>query len=281
MGLLSSIGNFIGGPIGGALGGFAGDLFGMKGQQDANAANAQQARDQRAWEERMSNTAIQRQVADYKAAGLNPALAYHTGGASTPTGATAQIQNSMAGMRSGAHDMIQAYNDVADRKIAREQQQAQIDLTKQQTAVETIEASNRAAELAAKIGSLNAHAQDVTETRPYREAVMGTQAGINLQEEHYRDAIAADRVTRYKAETGSAEARRDFDRNTLDNREQLVGEHLKIAAASAAEHAINANLEYYELPGARNQYQHDLGIFGKASPYLTSADKVKRFLPLP
>ncbi|WNK12613.1 MAG: DNA pilot protein [Microvirus sp.] len=71
------------------LGGIAGGLLDTFGQVQARRDSKAMAYQQMNFQADMSNTSYQRAVADMKAAGLNPMLAYSQGGASTPSGASA------------------------------------------------------------------------------------------------------------------------------------------------------------------------------------------------
>lgn len=118
-------GGFVGGLLGSGLGGIFDNGFMEedRNQQQEWSRGMNQA--QRAWMERMSNSAYQRATADMKKAGLNPMLAYSQGGASTPSSSSPSTGSGrspgLTGAMSGAaHTALQArlVNSQADANYA-------------------------------------------------------------------------------------------------------------------------------------------------------------------
>lgn len=81
-----------------------GGLFGKSGASKQNKMQIAENQKNRDFQERMSNTAHQREVEDLKAAGLNPILSAN-GGASSPGGGVANIVNENAELSNSARDL--------------------------------------------------------------------------------------------------------------------------------------------------------------------------------
>lgn len=118
MGLLSTVGSlagaYFGGPVGSAIGGSLGGFVeGEYKQNKANDFNSAQAAASRQWSTDMSGTTYQRTMADMKAAGLNPMLAYSQGGSSVPIGATAQYPGAVGAQYETSSAATQQANTAA------------------------------------------------------------------------------------------------------------------------------------------------------------------------
>lgn len=113
------------------LGGMMGNKSSAKQQDDQQEFNAEEAQLNRDWQERMSNTAHQREQWDLRQAGLNPILTATGGmGAATPSGATASSgiasqSNPLEGAVASALAVQRQEQEIANLKAVEEKTKAE------------------------------------------------------------------------------------------------------------------------------------------------------------
>jgi hypothetical protein len=216
-----------------AIGGAA--LLGYKGAQDTNAASAQAAQAQIDFQREMSNTAFQRQVEDLKSAGINPMMATHLGGSSTPQGAMPMFVNPGAAAASaggafgsalssaaqaektGIESDILGKTGLAQARANLEKTVADIGLTAQQTAKVVKDTELVAEQIVterekpAQIRAMAANLEAMTQTEAFKQLNYGQQTRLLSAQTSYYMSRAQLEANQVAAEFKANNIGREFE----------------------------------------------------------------------
>jgi len=151
----------------------------LLGGQNANVSNAKQASNQMDFQERMSNTAHQREVRDLAAAGLNPILSGTGGvGATTPSGASATIQDAVTPSITTGLAAKKLSQDLKTAKLNNDNQELTSKLIDAQTGVANTTNWNLAAQTEKTKQDTLTSAQNARESAARTAQALASTAGI-------------------------------------------------------------------------------------------------------
>jgi hypothetical protein len=197
-------------PASAALAVGALDFFGGMAQQDRASSAAQAQID---FQREMSNTAYQRQVADLKAAGINPMLVSKLGGSSTPAGAMPPAYNVIGSAAQRGMDSYSSAMSAKKTEMDTAVSEEQAVLTRKQAWV----AEHTATKILAEIRNLDDEQLRIQETVNLLSAQRATEE-YKAATEKERAAMIFVTVNKIRAESDLL----DFDLQSIQKFENLA-----------------------------------------------------------
>nr|QJB20473.1 MAG: DNA pilot protein [Microvirus sp.] len=223
------------------------------GQEKANIANAQQAAVQMAFQERMSNTSHQRQVADLKAAGLNPILSVNSG-ASSPSGAAATIQNTAA---NSANEVL---NAIRTRKELKQADESNALLEAQRKTQETQQTLNLHSARAAEASTAKSDSERFLNELAFADKsnlVSAREAEFDGKRKNYYQEQVRSEYEAFKANASSSKAeklRSDFDQKASTYDSYATRAHQAAGILNNASSVIRPGVQLYDRANDRKDY---------------------------
>lgn len=203
------------------------------GAHKANRTNIQLAREQRAFEERMANTAVQRRKDDLVAAGFNPVLAAAGPGAGTPSVAPARVESAT---RDSANILAGSAARIHERLLMKQQllqASANTRLTTEQARVAEESARNVRADTYLKMTTAAKSAEEITNLRTLNREIEQrisnlvtdqqlTKIQLIIAENTKEDAIKKIRAEATREDLGIDKAKWESIKHTILN--MIAGE---------------------------------------------------------